>query len=235
MQSIAQARHSPRVPHAEFEALARAYVECNYKLRPASEIVGVSYQRCQDLSRRARFQAYVRQILTEKFQHLELSADRVLQETASIAFAKVSDIFDENGDLIEPYMLPAHVAATISSLEIETRVDINPTNKRRAKHTVDTEAIANGDIEDDAVELNRVMTKKYKFHDKNTALGVLARHYKIVGGQDEGVNALAAALADRLKAARTRISQQPSAYTEPVEEATIIEAVNPTESDHEIW
>lgn len=225
----------PMVPQILYDSLARAYVEHGFNMRLATEAIGIEHHRGNSLSRRGKFQAAVREILTSKLEHLELSPQRVLQETAAIAYVKISDVFDEHGDLIEPYMLPAHIASAISSLEIEARTDINPTGRRRAKRTIDVEAIANGDTEDDAVDISRTITKKYKFHDKNTALALLARHYKIVGGQDEGINALASALADRLKAARTRL---PSTDSQPIEEATIIEHVPELisqESDHEIW
>jgi len=218
----------------ELEVAARAYVEggCTYSgLKEVLLQTQFRLAKPHELVRNGYFQAMVRQVLTEKFEHLELSPQRVLQETAAIAYVKISDVFDERGDLIEPYMLPAHIAAAISSLEIEARTDINPTGKRRAKHTIDVEAIANGDTEDDQVDISRTITKKYKFHDKNTALALLARHYKIVGGQDEGINALASALADRLKAARTRL---PNNASQAIEEATIIEHPQ-QESDHEIW
>ncbi len=36
---------------------------------------------------------------------------------------------------------------------------------------------------------------------------LLAKHYKIVGDEGDGVNALASALADRLKMARNRVAE----------------------------
>lgn len=205
-------------------------MDAGYNMRIATEAIGIPHSRGNSLVRRARFQAAVRQVLTEKSEHLELSPQRVLQETASIAYVKVSDVFDEHGDLIEPYMLPAHIAAAVSSLEIEARTEI--TAKQRVKrNTFDAETLA--DETSDQPDIARTITKKYKFHDKNTALALLARHYKIVGGQDEGINALASALADRLRAARTRL---PDNTSQPIEEATIIDAApTSTESDHEIW
>jgi hypothetical protein len=195
------------------EVLARAYVEggCTYPaLKRALEEANIKFRNINDIMRNGYFQYFVRQVLTEKFEQLELSPQRVLQETASIAYVKVSDVYDENGDLIEPYMLPPHVAAAISGLEIEKRVEVKKMSK------------TNPNYEEDQV-VESIVTKKYKFHDKNAALDRLARHYKIVGSNDEGINALASALADRLKAARSRI---PLANTDnqAVEEANIIDA-----------
>jgi len=44
----------------------------------------------------------------------------------------------------------------------------------------------------------------YQFWDKVAPVTLLAKHYKIVGDEGDGVNALASALADRLKLARAR-------------------------------
>lgn len=216
----------------KYEAIARAYVAggcSNRGLREVCDEVGYQLRAPHDLIRNGYFQSLVRQILTEQFEQLELSPRRVLEETAAIAFGKISDVYDEHGDLIEPYLLPAHVAAMISSLEIETRTVVD--KRRTASTKTNEEHLAEGVDTDE--ELTRITTKKYKFHDKNAALNTLARHFKIVGGVDEGVNALAAALAERLKSARTRL---PNNHVEPIEEANIILKAKPRpESNHEIW
>jgi hypothetical protein len=51
----------------------------------------------------------------------------------------------------------------------------------------------------------------YQFWDKTAPVTLLAKHYKIVGDEGDGVSALASALADRLKTARRRTED-----TEPV-------------------
>ena len=45
----------------------------------------------------------------------------------------------------------------------------------------------------------------YQFWDKTAPITLLAKHFKIVGDEGDGVNALASALANRLDAARKRI------------------------------
>lgn len=45
---------------------------------------------------------------------------------------------------------------------------------------------------------------RYQFWDKNPPVTLLAKHFKLVGDEGDGVNALASALADRLKLARKR-------------------------------
>ncbi len=46
---------------------------------------------------------------------------------------------------------------------------------------------------------------RYQFWDKAAPVTLLAKHYKIVGDEGDGVSALASALADRLKTARRRV------------------------------
>ena len=49
----------------------------------------------------------------------------------------------------------------------------------------------------------------YQFWDKTAPVTLLAKHYKIVGDEGDGVNALASALANRLDAARKRTEPEP--------------------------
>ena len=50
----------------------------------------------------------------------------------------------------------------------------------------------------------KTYTRKVRRFDKNPALNTLAKHFKLVGDEGDGVNALASALADRLQSARKR-------------------------------
>ena len=48
---------------------------------------------------------------------------------------------------------------------------------------------------------------RYQFWDKNPPAAILAKHFKIIGDEGEGVSALASALADRLNSARKRTGE----------------------------
>ena len=63
---------------------------------------------------------------------------------------------------------------------------------------------------------------KIRRHDKMAALKILAQHFKIIGEDNDGVNQLANALADRLNAAKKRILT--------AEDAVIIEPAQGSES-----
>ena len=195
---------------------AAIYVDAGCKpgsYRVIAEKIGMSQAAVSQMMRRPRIKSYIREMLTTQFNQLELSSQRVMQELATIAFHKASDIFDEHGDLYEPWMLPDHVAASIASVEIEKRVEFVG-HPRTARTEDDPDGLGERAVGEE------IVTKKYKFHSKIEALKVLAQHYKIVGGADEGVNALASALADRLKSGRKRI---PTEHPQTIDEATIIE------------
>ena len=66
-----------------------------------------------------------------------------------------------------------------------------------------------------------VQTAKIKRYDKNPALSILARHFKIVDNEGDGLNALANVLAERLQDARRRVAalpppENPNHETRPV-------------------
>ena len=73
------------------------------------------------------------------------------------------------------------------------------------------------------------------------ALTLFAKHFKLVDTEGEGVNALAAALADRLQAGRRRAyGAPPPRHSPDVEDARIITptpiASQPQEtSDEQLW
>jgi hypothetical protein len=52
-----------------------------------------------------------------------------------------------------------------------------------------------------------IRTAKVKFMSKDASLTTLAKRFKLIGDEGDGVNALATALADRLKTARSRVDE----------------------------
>jgi predicted phage gp36 major capsid-like protein len=108
----------------------------------------------------------------------DITPERTMMELGRIAYSDIRDLYDENGCLINPSQLTDDAAATIASVEEESHME------------------GRGD----GAEL--VRTKKVKRVDKLGALGILARHQKIIGEVGDGVNELANALADRLNATK---------------------------------
>lgn len=163
----------------------------------------------------------------------DLTPEMVMRELKRIAMQDIRPIFDEDGNLKPIHMLDDDTAATIASVDVEV--------KWQGKG-------------DDAVP---VTTKKVRRVDKMAALGILARHFKIVGDDNEGVNALASALAERLKSARNRTFARDAEDARIIEPARVIDSSmearrakmaakalvardappsDPTENDHEqLW
>ncbi len=136
--------------------------------------------RHDKISSRTDIAARIQEIWQAQFDEANITPERVMRELERIAFQDIRPIFDSEGNLKPIHELDDDVAATIASVDVETRWE------------------GKGD---DAVP---VFTKKVRRVDKMAALSILARHFKIVGDDNDGVNALANALADRLKAARQR-------------------------------
>ena len=129
---------------------------------------------------RPEVESRIQEILHQRFSKAGITAERTMKELARIAYGSVADLYDEEGRLLPPHLLPDDVAANVSRIKVEL--------------------VGEGRGQD------RVLTvvKDIKLGDKMAALTILARHFKIVGEEGDGVNALANALADRLKQARHR-------------------------------
>lgn len=170
------------------EMWAQAYAaECN-SLRAAKALkqkyTDASANMTNKIQKHPQVKARVHEIIKTRFDAVDITAKRVMTELARVAFASAKDIFDERGELIPVHELSDDAAATITGIDVEIR--------RQGK----------------GPDAELSVTKKVRRADKMAALGILAKHFKIVGDEGDGVNALASALADRLKAARSRVVPQ---------------------------
>lgn len=156
------------------------------------------------LLRDPRIAKRIQEIQAAEFQDLGITAERVKEELARVAFASAAGLFDEEGRLIPVHELPDDVAATITGIDVEVQ--------QKMRKDADGNLVA----ED-------VVTKKIKRADKMAALALLARHFKIVGAEDDGVNQLATALADRLNRAKRRMGED--FPLEEVDDARYVERV----------
>lgn len=132
------------------------------------------------------------EIIQTRYAEQGITAKRVMTELARVAFASAKDVFDKDGNLIPIHEMSDDAAASISGIDVELH------------------KVGRGD------DATYVTVKKIRRADKMSALNTLAKHFKIVGDEGDGVNALASALADRLNAAKRRM--QPGQF----EEATAV-------------
>jgi phage terminase small subunit len=122
----------------------------------------------------------VRTLVAQRLQAAGVTAARTKQEIARVAYADVRRIFDKEGRLLPVHEIDDDTAAAITSITVQTK------NVGSLK------------------EPEYVDVVKIKFASKMDALGLLAKHFKLVNDEGDGVNALASALADRLNAAKRR-------------------------------
>lgn len=153
---------------------------------------------------RPAIQIRIAQLRERMLKAADISAQRVMLELARVGFADIRGIYNEDGSLKPVHELDADTAATVAGMEFEERVE---------KHI--EEDLATGEP---IIKYVPIRTAKIKRYDKNPALLTLAKHFKIVGDEGDGVNALASALADRLNAARKRVELVEE--VQPVKEIT---------------
>jgi phage terminase small subunit len=123
----------------------------------------------------------IAELMAEKFKALHMDVDEILARTASIARADVRGLFDEDGNMRKPGDLDEAEAAAIAGIEVVEVFDGAGESK-----------VKTGEV------------KKVRLRDPMPALRLLAEYKKLVKQPDDGVNALASALAERMKAARER-------------------------------
>jgi len=184
----------------KYEAFVQHYVACGGARAEAARLAGVTVVTAKKLLNDQDVVDRIRFINAQQFREIGVTAERVKQELAYAAFQNAADLFDADGNLIPVHALPDEVARTITQIEVEVRdklvkdEDGNPT-------------------------VESVTVKKIKRVDKLAALTLFARHFKIVGAEDDGVNMLASALADRLNAAKRRVGEPPP-VDEVIDDAT---------------
>lgn len=169
----------------------QAYVKAGYTGNNASA-------NATNLARSPHIRARVQTLIEEALAVEGITADRTKRELSRVAFADVRALFTNDGRLKSVHELDDDIAAAVTSVQVETRVD---------RH-----AIPDGEVPG-VTTITRI-----KLAPKMEALGLLSRHFKIVGDTDDGVNSLANALADRLNDAKRRLNTGEVEDIEPIEE-----------------
>lgn len=102
--------------------------------------------------------AYIAQKTAKKCEKLEITAERVMQEIAKLAFYDVRKLVDDNGKLLPFSKIDDNTAAAIGGIDIVTR----------------------GNSEISVGEITKV-----KLSDKTKSLELLARHLKLLTDKTE--------------------------------------------------
>lgn len=195
----------PVLLNPQQEGFAQHYALYGHAGKAAEHVGLARYTGAQTL-RREEVSARVRELNEVQFAHVGVTAETVKGELARVAFASGRDLFDSDGKMIPMSELTDDVAATITGIDVERRKETGPTG-----------------------EITTYEILKIRRADKLGALALLARHFKVVGGEDDGVNALANVLADKLNEAKARRLANQN-QNRDVEDAQIIEPRRVTDS-----
>jgi phage terminase small subunit len=172
------------------ENFARAYLKHNNNILQAGRACEITADYAKKLARRPDIQARIVELRKRQLGMADITGQRVMLELARVGFSDIRSIYNEDGRLKPIHELDADAAASIAGMEFEERMEKQI-----------EEDLATGEP---VVKWVPVRTVKVKRYDKNPSLLTLAKHFKLVGDEGDGVNALASALADRLKLARRR-------------------------------
>jgi hypothetical protein len=188
----------PRLSNEQHETFARRYVQCFHAERAALQSGYASKFAGARLLTKPEIAARVRELNEAMLKASDITAARVMLELGRVAFADIRQVFDDKGHLIPIHELSDDAAASIAGIEHESKFE------RSTELELD---LATGEMVP-VVKRIETRTAKIKRFNKDAALGTLAKHFKLVGDEGDGVNALASALADRLKTARKRIADK---------------------------
>jgi len=138
----------------------------------------------------------VRELNEMQLKASDITAERVMLELGRVAFADVRQLYAPDGSMIPIHEIGNDAAAAIAGMEFEE--ELVPDGHEWVEDLVTGERTKQR-------KWKTIRTVKVKRFDKNSALTTLAKHYKIIGDEGDGINALASALGARLKGARERL------------------------------
>ncbi len=187
----------PRLSNERRERFCRVYVQ-RLNRRAAAEAAGYTVQMADQLFMYKEVTDRIRELSESMLKVADITAERVMLELGRIAFRDTRKAFDANGHLLPMHELDDDIAAALAGVEHETRAE-----RGKKRQELD---LATGEMVD-ATPVVQVRTAKVKFMSKDVSLTTLAKRFKLIGDEGDGVNALASALADRLKTARKRTDE----------------------------
>lgn len=161
------------------------------------------------------------EIVRTRFAAAGVTAERTMVELARVAYSNAKDLFHPDGSLKAIHEMDDDTAATIVSIEVEDKADVEPPKRKIDKRFAGWEETDTSDP-DFQPTIKPYKVVKLKRADKMAALSIFAKHFKIVSNEDGGIDALAGALADRLNAANRRAQNRSRGSTD-VDDARIID------------
>lgn len=202
----------PALENPQHEEFAHAYVALK-DANAAARAAGIDDRGDNVLCYRGVPQR-VRELHKPILRRYDITADRTMMGLARVGYADIRRLFDEEGGLLPVSQFDADTAGAIKGLKV--------------KEEFETETSTDELTGEPVRKRIRVVTTEVKFNDRVPALGILAKHFKLVNDEGDGLNALANVLSDRLQSARKRrmvsvIDSTANPTPQGVEDARIIE------------
>ena len=97
----------------------RAYIQGGYAANSDQVAGSESFK----LLKKPKIQAYVKYLQASVSKRFDISADRLVQELASIAFANPKEIFDDDGEMLPISQIPDHCLGALQEVQVETTTD----------------------------------------------------------------------------------------------------------------
>ncbi len=163
------------------------------------------------LAKEPRVVKRIQDLVAQRLMAAGVTAERTKREIARVAYADVRKIFDADGRLLPIHEIDDDTAAAITSITVQRK------NIGTMK------------------EPEFVDVMKIKFASKMDALGLLAKHFKLVNDEGDGINALANVLADRLNAAKTRVPAVQEVEDVPHREVLVSEVIETPDTPAEVF
>lgn len=170
---------------------AQAAIRAGYSQKAANTVGSF-------LAKQPHIRAEIDRLLARKRQRTEVTAERVVQELARLAFADARTLHRPDGSLKSPQEWDDDTAAQISGLEVSrtsTRTAASGISARHHLRTASgTHALdpmnpgMDGVRADTEVQVEE-STVKVKRYDKVKALDLLARHTGVLGTEGRGQSA----------------------------------------------
>ncbi|MEP0983819.1 terminase small subunit [Leptolyngbya sp. FACHB-17] len=109
----------------------RAYYQAGFVARSES----VASTESSNFLRKPEIQNYIRHLQANVSKRFDISADRLVQELAAIAFADPKQMFNDDGELLPISEIPDHCLGALAEINVETVTDRrgNVTIKRKGK------------------------------------------------------------------------------------------------------
>lgn len=144
------------------------------------------------LFNKPRIRIRLAQLRAEQAKRTAVTSDRILQETARLAFSDARKLFNERGELLHPSEWPDDVAASVAQMDMQLD---------RVSQDTDTEEFDGDGKQISRTRVTTVLksetyTKKIKFWDKNSALEKLFKHMGLFEADNRQRNPLVSDLAN---------------------------------------